>query len=183
MADSQAVTLPPDAVSVSGLPADASPVNPTAYKSWSDKMGLQNPILRGITDFGEGAVSGAASTVFHGGDLLRRAMGAPRIINTPDVQNSMTAPDSFAGKAGKFVEQGAEFAVPGGIVSDAAKGASLIPRMLAQAGTAAAVSGVQTGGDVKSMGEAAALGAGGEALAAAAGSSKAAQHARPLPAG
>jgi hypothetical protein len=102
-------------------------------------------------------------------------MGSPRIINNPDIQNEMTAPDSFMGKVGKVGEQVAEFAVPAGVVGKATKGASLAARALAQAGTAAAVSGTQTGGDPKSMAVSAAMGAGGEAAAAALGSTKAAQ--------
>jgi hypothetical protein len=146
-----------------------------APQSWGDKLAstavspmAQGP-LHAIGDFAEGAVSGAASTVFHGGDLIRRIFGMPRVINNPDVQQAMKTPDSVAGKVGKTAEQVAEFAIPASKVGTLAKGANFLTRAGAQAATAAAVSGAQTGGDPASMALAGATGAAGEGVSAALG--------------
>lgn len=132
--------------------------NKPAEPSNLEKLGT------GIADFGKGALSGAASTVFHGGDLLRRATGQPRVINNPDVQQLITPPDSMAGKAGQLAEQGAEFLIPGGAISSGAKAvegvtagmraAPLInagARALMEGAGAAGIAGAQTGGDPDQM--------------------------------
>src|SRR5215831_2499340 len=160
-----------------------------AVPTWSDKLGIANPYLRAGVDVAEGAASGAASTVFHGGDLLRRGeiaiakelgvdpdklpqgvrdfFGLDRVIQRPEVQQAMTAPPSMAGTVGKFGEQAAEYLVPGSIAAKITKGATLLPRAAAQAAAAAGVAGAQTGGDPTSMAVAGGLGAGGEAVASA----------------
>jgi len=81
--------------------------------SWSDRLGVVSPVARTAVDFGEGATSGLASTIFHGGDLIRRGLGMNRVINDPEVQQAMHAPDSTAGHAGKIAEQAAEYLAPG----------------------------------------------------------------------
>lgn len=150
-------------LSTQPAPAAAAP------QSWSDKLGVQNPVGRGAIDFVEGAASGAASTVFQGGDIIRRGLGMERIIDNPDVKQAMKAPDSFMGGAGKFVEQAAEFAVPATAVAKATKGATLIGRVLAEGATAAGVAGVQSGGDTAHMATAGVLGAAAPAAGAAVG--------------
>lgn len=124
-------------------------IKPPPAQHWSDTMGLQNPVARGVTDFAEGTVSGAASTVFHGGDMIRRALGMDRVINRPEVQQAITPPPSMAGKAGKFVEQGAEFMIPGGIAAKAGKALDLglAGRMALEGAAAGGTTAVQTGGD------------------------------------
>lgn len=165
-----------------------APVKP-AQQGWADRLGAVNPFARGGADLLEGAASGAASTMFHAGDLLRRGemgiahalgvdpqkipqgvrdfFGLDRVIDRPEVQQAITAPATPAGQIGRFGEQAAEYALPGGVASKATKGLGLIPRVLAQGATAAGVAGAQTGGDPAAMATAGGLGAGGEALAAA----------------
>lgn len=123
-----------------------------------------------LKDMAVGAQSGALSTIFHGGDLIRRtelavanALGVPvdkipphvrnfvgldRPIERPEVQQAITPPDTFAGKAGKFIEQGAEFAIPLGEVSTALKGASLPVRLGTESALSGGLTALQTGGDV-----------------------------------
>lgn len=72
-------------------------------------------------DTAKGVRAGAANTVFGGGDLLRRAVGAKRIVNEPDVQAMMTPPNSTAGKVGFAGEQIGEFFLPTGMVGKAGK--------------------------------------------------------------
>jgi hypothetical protein len=80
---------------------------PSATPTWADRLGLNQPtdsrvvgFLRGsgaaATDMAEGAAAGVASTMFHGGDLIRRATGMERVINTPEAQQAMRAPASVA---------------------------------------------------------------------------------------
>lgn len=122
--------------------------------------------VRKSDDFAAGAATGPVSTVFHGGDLLRRGWNAvtpaslnvERVIDRPEVQRAITPPDSPHGRAGFLLEQAAEAALPLGAVSRGTKGASLFRRVLADAATGGAVTATQTGGDPQST--AAAVGAG-----------------------
>jgi len=142
-----------------------------AEKSWADKLGTVNPMGRAAVDFLEGAASGAASTVFHGGDMIRRGLGMERVIGNPDVQQAMRAPDSFAGKAGRFGEQAAEMAIPAGAVGRGIKAAGL-GRAVGVAGDVAVttgVTGLQTGGDPTAMKTAAVVSGGIGSLAAGLG--------------
>lgn len=74
-----------------------------------------------------GARAGLARTIYGGGDLLRRAVGAERIIDQPDVQAAMTPPAGTPGQAGMLAEQTAEFALGGGAVT---KGAQYLRSLL-----------------------------------------------------
>lgn len=121
-----------------------------------------------LADLASGAGAGFMSTVFHGGDLIRRGLGMERIIDRPEVQQAMTAPDTFAGQAGKFVEQGAEFAVPLSKLTKATAGMGLLRRMGVEALGGTGVSAVQSGGDPFSMTLGAALGGAVPAVGAAA---------------
>jgi len=78
------------------------------------------------TDAFGGVRAGLATTVFGGGDLIRRGLGMERVINQPDVQAAMTAPDSTAGKVGKAAEQIGEFFIPTGLVGKAGKVAEVV---------------------------------------------------------
>ncbi len=71
------------------------------------------------SDVLQGLGAGVLSTIFHGGDLLRRATGQPRIIDTPDVRSAITPPESLAGKLGYGGEKMAEFFIPAGAVGRA----------------------------------------------------------------
>lgn len=119
---------------------------PSSPKTWAQRMGLGGALAVPI-DAAEGVTAGLASSVFHGGDLIRRGLGMERVIDTPEAQQAMTAPDNLAGKAGYFLEQGAEFAVPLTRVSKAVKGAGLLKRALAEGAASTGVAGVQSGGD------------------------------------
>ena len=82
----------------------------------------QRPVLGGAAiDLFRGAGAGLASTVFHGGDLIRRATGMERIIDKPDVQELITPPDTKAGRIGFGAEQMAEFLTPLGVSSTLVK--------------------------------------------------------------
>lgn len=107
--------------------------------------------VRKSDDFASGMGAGAASTVYHGGDLIRRATGMERVIERPEVQAAITAPDNFQGKAGKAVEQALEFGIPLSKISKATAGASLFTRAAAEGVGGALTAGVQTGGDPTSM--------------------------------
>jgi hypothetical protein len=62
-------------------------------------------------DLLQGAGAGALSTIYHGGDLIRRGLGMKRVINEPDVQKGITPPPSWMGKAGFLGEQIGEVAL------------------------------------------------------------------------
>lgn len=157
--------------------------SPAATPStWSGKLGLDQPgheVSKAIVDAAEGAASGAARTVFSGGELIRRGLNAMGVktehpINNPEVQQAMAAPPTMAGKVGQFGEQAAEFAGGSGIASGLTKGltagAGIVPRMVTgamlQGGAGAGVSAMQTGGNPTAMGTAAALGAAGPVVGA-----------------
>lgn len=127
--NSAQMPLPPGAALVSGGDGTTG-APPDAAKSWSDKLGFTNPVARGATDLAEGLAAGVNSTIYHGGDLIRRATGTPRIINDPEVQQAMTPPASLSGKIGKTAEQLGEYLLPaGGWEEGAARlGASVLPR-------------------------------------------------------
>jgi hypothetical protein len=133
------------------------------------------------SDVLQGLGAGVLSTIFHGGDLLRRATGQPRIIDTPDVRSAITPPESLAGKLGYGGEKMAEFFIPAGAVGRAGQaveaatagmrgaGALNLAARAALEGTAAGgVAGVQTGGNVEAMKDAALMGAGTTAALGAA---------------
>lgn len=109
-------------------------------------------------DAARGVRAGAMSTVFHGGDLLRRATGTARVIDNPDVQALITPPTSPQGKLGYMAEQAAEFALPLSKVSKATAASSLLTRAAAEGAASAGVTGLQTGGNPGLMGTAGTLG-------------------------
>lgn len=98
-------------------------------------------------DLARGATAGLASTVFQGGDIIRRGLGMERVIDRPEVQEAMTAPDSIPGTIGKYGEQALEFAVPLSKLTKATAGMGLIKRMGVEAAGGAGVAAVQSGGD------------------------------------
>jgi len=117
------------------------------YKSWSEQAGLQKPIAQFGSDLAEGVVGGAAKTVVGGGDMIRRALGMERVVDKPEVMQLTGIPETWGGQMGRGAESLAEFAVPGMKTTKAMSGASMLPRMLAQGGTAGLVSALQSGGD------------------------------------
>lgn len=143
-------------------PEQQAPSAPLAPPTWADKIGLNEPtaspalgFMRGsgaaVTDMAEGAASGLMNTAFKGGDLIRKSLGIERVIDTPEAQQAMRAPDSFAGNMGRFIEQGAEFAAPLSKISKSAAALSWVPRMAVEGAAGAGVAGVQSGGDPAAM--------------------------------
>jgi hypothetical protein len=150
-------------------PTSSAPVTASAPAVLSDAdvakhdQGLGG--YQNLIDLGKGVMSGAASTVFHGGDLIRRALGMKRVINDPQVQSEITPPDSTAGKIGHGLEQGAEFfaPIPGeGKIKALSAGKGLVTRMLTHGAVDAAhngiIAGAQSGGDPTTTGVAAGIG-------------------------
>lgn len=142
-------------------PTSQQPVPPTAPLAdfqQRSRQGMER-VVQGTGDLAKGALAGVASTVIHGGDLIRRGLGLERVIDTPEAQAAMRAPASQAGRIGQFAEQAAEFIVPGAMVGRAVRTAPLVARMAAEGATAAGVAGVQSGGDAGMMAGTGALGA------------------------
>lgn len=94
------------------LPVDVS-AEAGKPRTWSDKLGLNTPdsgpvsaFAKGATgaavDMAEGVKASAAQTVYGGGDLIRRGLGMDRIVDQPEVQDEMTAPDTVAGTIGEY---------------------------------------------------------------------------------
>jgi hypothetical protein len=108
-----------------------------------------------VADTIGGIGSGVLSAIFHGGDLIRRGLGMERVIDKPEVQSMITAPDSTAGRLGKGAEQLGEFFIPAGAVAKGGKAweaattaAKLSPRVAATLNLAgrAALEGAAAGG-------------------------------------
>lgn len=114
---------------------------------------------RAVVDAGKGVLAGAASTMFHGGDLIRRGLGMERVIARPDVQQAITPPQSTAGKVGFYGEQAAEFGVPLAKIARVTQGLPFLQRMAGEAAASAGVAGIQSGGDPSAMAVGAAGGA------------------------
>jgi hypothetical protein len=108
----------------------------------------------------QGAAKGAASTGVGIGALARKVAGLPPL--PADTYKADTETSGFAQGAGKFLEQAAEFAIPGSMVGKATKGLGLAARAGAQAATAGAVGAAQSGGDPLATGISAGLGGAGE---------------------
>lgn len=169
-AKAQMATPPPAAMRGMLPPSTPETTQETPYETpaererrFTGEAGTQ------IADVGRGAVAGLMKTGFHGGDVIRRALGMERVIETPEAQAAMTAPASAGGRLGMMAEQAAEFIAPGVGVARATKAVPWFGRTMAQAGTAAGVAGAQTGGDPASMITAAGLGAGVDTAARVAG--------------
>lgn len=134
-------------------PAVEAPAAPTAAvtpeRTWGDTA----------VDLAKGVGAGLATTVYGGGDLIRRAVGMERIIDQPDVKAAMTPPESLPGKLGYHGEQIGEFFLPTGLVGKAGKVAEVVK--------AGALTAAQSGGDPLATGLSAGLSAiPGEAILA-----------------
>lgn len=128
---------------------------------------LVQRVGQGARDLVGGVRASAATTVYEGGDLIRRGYNAlvperfeaERVINTPEAQAAMRAPDSTMGTVGRLVGDAAQFAVPLTRVTKAMKGAPLMRRATADALASGGVATVQSGGDFEDVAIAAAGGA------------------------
>lgn len=138
-------------------------------------------ILDYPVEFIKGAGKGLASTVVHGGDIIRRATGMERILDKPEVRE-LYVPTGGTQEAGYGAEKIAEFLAPAGAVGKAAKvveGATagmrgaqalnLAGRAALEGTAAGGIAGLQTGGDPEAMRQAALTGAGVTAGLGAAG--------------
>ncbi len=130
----------------------------------AEKYGVTNPIGKGALDLLEGVGAGVMSTVRGASQLAHKAIPAVPVINEGYAQ----APESLAGKAGKFAEQAGEFALPIAGVSKATHGASLLLRAGAEGLASGGVAAVQSGGDPMATAVGAATGAAGPVLGKAA---------------
>jgi hypothetical protein len=108
----------------------------------------------------QGAAKGAASTGVGIGALARKVAGLPPL--PADTYKADTEASGIGQVTGKFLEQAAEFAIPGSMVGKATKGLGLAARAGAQAATAGAVGAAQSGGDPMATGVSAGLGGAGE---------------------
>ncbi len=147
--------------SVYEIEVDDGPVIPTPPPSWGGTA------IQAGKDLLGGIGSGLASTVFQGGDIIRRGLGMERVIERPEVQQLITPPPGLAGGVGYGAEQIAEFLIPGSIAAKGAKAiqastkvpglVKAIARPAMEAASAGAVAGVQSGGKPSEMGKAAGI--------------------------
>jgi hypothetical protein len=118
----------------------------------------------------QGAAKGAASTGVGIGAIARKVAGLPPL--PADTFKADTEANGIGQGTGKFLEQAAEFAIPGGAVGKAAKGLGLAARAGAQAGTAGLIGAAQSGGDPTATAVSAGLGGAGELAGPALGKAK-----------
>jgi hypothetical protein len=135
----------------------------THPQSFAEKIGIKNALLAAPFDALEGVGAGVMSTVRGASQIAHKVI--PAIPEVP--AEYAQAPDSLAGKAGKFAEQAGEFAIPGGLAAKASKGMGLLARAGAEGLAAGSVSALQTGGDPKAAAAGALAGAAGPAVGAA----------------
>ena len=117
-----------------------------------------------VVDLAKGAASSMGSMVFRGGDLIRRGLGMERVIDRPEVQSAITAPDSVAGKIGRFAGDASVIGRGMGIASQASAGFPLVGRMAAQGGALATMAAAQGGDPISAGVVGAAIPAAGAAL-------------------
>lgn len=170
----------PVSIKTTGVSDSFAPDTPPPSLPWYNRVG------QAALDIARGSGAELASTIYHGGDILRRLTGAERIIGRPEIQAEMTPPPSLAGKLGAGATTVSEFMLPAGVVGKGVKAvealaagtraARALPwaaRVGGEAASAAGVEALRTGGDVESMKTAAALGA---ALPTFAGPAKGVLH-------
>jgi hypothetical protein len=121
--------------------------------SFAAEHGITNPIGAGALDLLQGVGSGALSTLRGASQIAHKVL--PSIPEIP--QSYGTPPEGLMGSAGKFLEQGAEYGLAGGAARGLG-GASDVAKVALNAGTAAGVAGLQSGGDLENMLMAGALG-------------------------
>lgn len=158
-------------------PAGQRPAVPVGLRGQDPSQAPGAGTERFMWDLPKGIGQGALSTMYHGGDLIRRGLGMNQVINDPQVQAAIT-PTTPGTKVGSGLEQAAEYLAPGGLIGDAAKGvdaltASRLLRAGGHAGlealSAGGVAGLQSGGDPTAMRNAALTAGGTSAALSAAG--------------
>jgi hypothetical protein len=128
-------------------PKQAAAIVRRQSQSPAEQTGMLDGLLSAVGDAGKGALSGFASTVHHGGDLIRRGLGMARTIDLPENKAAMTPPNSLAGKAGFVAEQLGEFLIPASKAAKATEGANLLRRAATQGAVGGGVSAAQSGGN------------------------------------
>ncbi len=158
----QRATLPPIGAEIpaalQSLPAIGEEVSftapaPAPVPAAPQPVGL---LSKRLTDYGretplEGAIGagkGLLSTIYHGGDAIRRAFGMERVINRPEVQARIT-PANEAEARGFGAEQMGEYIPAGARALSSAK--TLFGRFMAPAIAEGTVAGLQTGGDPEAI--------------------------------
>ena len=166
--------------------SDAKPVTGTGAYRMSDakQVSVANPnqafsekypqlgsVVGAAGDLAQGVGSSAFSSLVGAYNLIRMVPGVGDKLPPPnEFATALThEPDTIAGHAGKMAESMGEFMIPAGKVEQMQKGASLIARMAGQGGAAGVVRMVQSGGDVGSSLDTAAMGAAGPVIGAAIG--------------
>lgn len=98
-----------------------------------------------LLDLGAGAGKGALRSVYGAGDVIRRGLGMKdRPFQDPKLQQELQ-PTNPMQKAGQFIEQGAEYALP--IPGKKLKAAGTLGKMAYEGARAGLVGGAQSGGD------------------------------------
>ena len=140
-------------------------------QAFSEKYPQLGSAVGAVGDFAQGFSSNAFSSLVGAYNLLRMVPDVGDKLPSPnEFAIALThGPDTIAGHAGKMVETVGEFMVPAGKVEQMLKGASLIARMAGQGAAAGGVRMIQSGGDVGSSLDTAAMGAAGPVIGAAIG--------------
>ncbi len=158
---SSPATLPADffgkSESPATLPADFFPSN----ESDKPSMGHANP----AADFVAGGGAELTKHLLGAYHLIRQIPGVGDKLPEPSkfIQSLSEVPDNFAGKAGSFVENAAEYAIPSGAAEKAAiaLGGGRLERAAAQFLAGVGVAGLDSGGDPTAMAVGGGLGAAG----------------------
>jgi hypothetical protein len=145
-----------------GAPPPSAPDYQTAAKQSTGSM---------VGDGLAGVGAGAIHTLIGAYKLLRMVPGVGDKLPAPSdfIESLGTEPDTIAGHVGKYGEQAGEFVIPASKAAKITEGAGLITRAAGQAAAAGGTRAVQTGGDPRQTADAAALGALGPVVGAAAG--------------
>ena len=138
---------------------------------FSEKYPQLGAVVGAAGDFAQSAGSSAFESIMGAYKLIRMVPGVGDRLPPPsEFTEALThGPDTIAGHAGKMVESMGEFMIPAGKVEQMQKGASLIARMAGQGGAAGVVRMIQSGGDVGSSLDTAAMGAAGPVIGAVIG--------------
>ena len=133
---------------------------------FSEKYPQLGAVVGAAGDFAQSAGSSAFESIMGAYKLIRMVPGVGDRLPPPsEFTEALThGPDTIAGHAGKMVESMGEFMIPAGKVEQMQKGASLIARMAGQGGAAGVVRMIQSGGDVGSSLDTAAMGAAGPVI-------------------
>lgn len=136
----------------------AAPAQKQRSGAQRDTISLTSGAVRqGLTDVAVGAGKGALDTAVNLGRLVHKIPGVSKAVDALyggdeglsarsfDVAHEALEPTNTAQRIGRFAEKTAELAIPAAKVATATKGAGVLTRAGAQAGTAAGVTAAQGG--------------------------------------